>query len=100
MTIRKVQESPGPQGVDERIAYVLDTEPWGGYDSDAAVVLKNGNGDDVSSTKLTGSISISSDEITTPLVISLEDKTKYRLEVLWIKDGNTFEAYCEIMGEV
>ena len=100
MTIRKVQQSPIFQGVDERIAYDLDTEPWGGYDSSVANVLKDKDGDDVSSTKLVGAPSVMGDVITTSVVIDLVDRTKYRLEILWVKDGNTLETYCEIMGEV
>lgn len=100
MTIRKVKESPRHQGEDERIAYTVDTTPWGGYDSGVAVVLKDADGDDISSTNLSGSPSVSGDVITTPLVISLVRNVKYRLEIKWVKSGNTFETHCEIIGEI
>lgn len=99
MKIRKVKESPKQQGVDERIAYVLDTDTWEGYDSGVAVVIKDTDGEDVSSTHLDGSPSVAGDEIKTPLVVDLVNKIKYRLEILWVKDGNTLEAYCIIIGE-
>lgn len=99
MTLRKVKESPRYQGEDERIAYTLDTTPWGGYDSGAAVVIKDAADDDVSSVHLSGSASEAADVITTPLVIVLVENLKYKLEILWVKSGNTFEAYCEIIGE-
>ena len=99
MTTRTIKESPKYQGEDERIAYKLDTANWGGYDSDAACVLKDEKGRDVSSTYLTGAISTSTDYITSPLVIDLIPGKTYRLEFLWVYLGNTFESILEIYGE-
>lgn len=98
MTTRKFKESPMKQGQDEEIAYILNTTPWGGYDSDAAAIIKDASGTDVSSTNMSGSVSASDPNITTPLVISLAPNVKYRLEIKWVKSGNTFEAYGEIIG--
>jgi len=100
MNLRKVKESPLPQGEDERIAYCMDTAPWGGYSSGAAVVIKDASGVDVSGTHLAGAPSVVGTVITTPLVIVLIRNIKYRLEILWVYSGNTFETYTEIVGEV
>jgi len=99
MTIREVKNSPKRQGEDERIAYPLDTIPWGGYDSGAAVVLKDEDGNDISLTNLSGLVSVAGDVITTPLVINLKHGGVYRLEILWVKSSNTLETFCEIIGE-
>ena len=99
MSIRKVDESPITQGTDEQIAYNIDTTPWGGYDSGAACIIKNGSGADVSETHLSGSVSVNGNIITTPKVISLVPEVKYRLEVAWVKSANKFECYCEFIGE-
>jgi hypothetical protein len=62
-------------------------------------VLKGPNGDDLSSTHLSGSESVNGDVVTTPKVISLVRERKYRLECQVTIDGNTMEAFCEIIGE-
>lgn len=100
MTIRKVKNSPMPQGEDEKIAYYVDTAPWGGYSSGAAAIIKDASGTDVSATHMPGAASEAGGVITTPLVILLTRNIKYRLEILWVYSGNTFETYCEIIGEV
>lgn len=97
-TKREFQESPIYQGEDEQIAYVLDTTPWGGSPSSPSVVLKDGD-TDVSSVNLSGSPSVSDDDITTPAVISLTAGRRYRLEIKFTISGNVFEAYGDIIGE-
>ena len=99
MVIRKFKNGPFKQGEDERIAYSIDTTPWGGYTSGVANVLKDQYGVNVSSTNLSGDPSESGGTITTSLVIGLVSGVKYRLEVKWVYSGNTFEAYGEIIGE-
>lgn len=88
------------QGEDERIAYSVDTTLWGGYDSDEAVTLLDGNGVDVSLTHLVGAASVVGNTITTPVVTGLGSDIKYTLQILWIVDGNTLEVYCYIFGEI
>jgi hypothetical protein len=99
-TIREVKESELPQGVDEIIAYTVDTTPWGGYTSDAAVILKDSDGEDVSGDNLSGAPSEAADVITTPLVYGLTAGENYRLEILWVYSGNTFETFLTLMAEV
>ncbi len=88
------------QGEDEEVAYSVDTTPWGGYDSDEAVTLLDGNGVDVSVAHLAGAASVVGEVITTPLVTALIPGIKYTLQILWVCGANTFEAYCYVIGEV
>ena len=99
MTTRAVRENQRPQGTAEEIAYYVDTAPWGGYDSDKATTILGPNGDDVSATHLSGVTSEVGGVITTPLVIDLGVGHKYRLQILWKKGANIFQAYCDILGE-
>ena len=100
MTInRQIVESPLVQGEDEQIAYSLDTTPWGGYTSGESVKLFDDTGTDVTATLLSGSASADGDVITTPLVISLVSGTRYKLDILWVYAGNTFEAWAYIQAE-
>jgi len=92
MTIREFNESPRPQGVDERVAYKVITTRWGGNPSNAVVVIKYA-GIDECETHLDGEVSIEGDVIITPLVVDLEDGSRYKLEVRWDSGGNTYEAY-------
>jgi len=86
------------QGTCEEQAYKADTAPWGGYDSDAAVRLMQGK-EDVSTTHLSGAVSEAGGIITTPLVIGLGAGIKYALHIEWKHDGNSYCAYCYIIGE-
>jgi hypothetical protein len=92
---REFKESPLSQGPDERVAYDLNTLPWGGTPTSPTVVIKQ-NGRDRSADLLTGAAAINGDVITTPLVIDLTRGKKYRLEVKWINSGNTLEAWGDI----
>ena len=102
MSKRKIVESPVAQGVDESIAYILDTTngPGTGTITNASDVIKDALGNDVSATHLSGSVAVSSANITTRVVASLIDKVRYRLEIKWDQNGNTFESYLHIDGEI
>ena len=101
MSKRKVVESPLVQGVDEAIAYILDTTdgPGSGTITNQSDVIKDALGNDVSATHLSGSSSVSSAEITTRKVSSLVAEVRYRLEIKWDQNSNTFEAYLDLDGE-
>jgi len=99
MTIREVKKSPRPQGESERIAYYIDTTPWGGYGSTEVVTLIDANGTDISATNLVGVASVFGNVITTPLVVNLGKGIRYRLQIQWVLTGNTWEAFCDIFGE-
>ena len=97
MTIREFNESPRPQGVDERVAYKVITTKWGGNPTNAVVVIKLA-GIDECEDHLVGEASIEGDVIITPLVVGLESGSRYKLEVKWDSGGNTLEAYGWIIG--
>jgi len=98
-TPRAVKESPLYQGENEEIAYILDTAPWGGTPANEVVKIYDSSGTDKSSTCLSGSPSVSGDEITTPIVKALSKGESYHLAIQWTYSGNTLEAYCIIYGE-
>jgi len=98
-TIRAVRENQRPQGTAEEIAYYVDTAPWGGYDSNMATTILGPNGDDVSLVHLSGVTSEVGGVITTPLVKLLSPGHMYRLQILWKKGANIFQAYCDLVGE-
>ena len=100
MINRQVKESPITQGEDEQIAYTLTTTPWGSTPSSVSVVIKTVPGlTDTSATNLTGSASVASDVITTPVIKSLVAGQQYRLEIKFTSSGNVFEAWAIINGE-
>ncbi len=98
-TERLFQNSPRGLGVNEIWAYTVDTTPWGGYTSNVTVTLFDSGSEDVSSTNLDGSASVSGDVITTPKVTGLTAGEIYKIVVEWVNNGNTNEAYGHIVGE-
>lgn len=103
MTKRKVKEVGLKQGQDETIAYTVTTTPWGSDPDTVSDALYDVTDDDswtdVSSTKLSGSVSTTGDVITSRAVTSLIAGHKYRLEVKFTVDGNVFECYALIDAE-
>ncbi len=99
---REFVNSPLLQGIDEKVAFTIDTSRWPGTGNPTAVavVIKDEAGADKSSTNLTGAASVSGDVITTPLVIALTAGDRFRIEVKWDKSGNTLEAFGDIDGEI
>ena len=97
---RRIVESPIYQGVDEQIAYILTTTPWGtAVPTSPAVVMKDDSGLDVSSTNLSGSASINGNTVVTPTVKSLSAGAKYRLEIKFNISGNIFETWTDVYGQ-
>jgi hypothetical protein len=100
--VREMNESGLGQGQDEELVYVLDVSPWGSDPTDVQVKVYDITGgaySDESSTMLTGAASVSGNEITLPALSLVEANHKYRLEVKFTIDSNTFEAWCLIRGE-
>jgi len=97
MTIREFNESPKFQGTDERIPYKVITTKWGGCPENAVVVIKHA-GIDECDKHLDGEVSIEGDIIITPLVVGLEDRSRYKIEVRWDSKDSTYEAYGWIIG--
>lgn len=113
MTVsREIIEGLQLQGEDEKIAYRINTANFSA-DPDspstpasvtsAKIFTVTGGGKlvytDVTATNMTGAASISGQYITLPVIASLVDGTKYRIEVLFVLEGQTFEAYGHILGE-
>lgn len=97
---RRIRESPIYQGVDERIAYTLTTTPFASSPSSPVMTIKDIDGEDVTSDYISGSASVSGDVITTPIIISLTAGVQYRMEIQFVSSGNTWEAWCDLRGEV
>jgi hypothetical protein len=97
MSVREFRESPWEQGADERRNYVLDTTPWGGSPSAVVVKLFEGDDEDVSGAKLEGAASVNGSSITTPMVVGLDAGQEYRLEIQFVVEGRTEEAYGHII---
>ena len=100
---REILEGMRTQGANERIAYSVTTTPWGSSPSSISCSLYDVTDQavdtDVTSTKLTGSASASTDVITTPKVISLVPGHMYRLDVLFTSATNVYEAIVRIRCE-
>lgn len=101
--IREFKQSPMAQGVDESIAYVLDTGPWGGSPTvTSAVILEiltGGGFLDVTATKMSGSTAVSGDDITLPTISSLTENKRYRVEVKFTIVTDVLEAFGTIDTE-
>jgi hypothetical protein len=95
------QQSPFPMTPDEQISFVIDASPiaTSPYTTLTFSLYDESNEDaDVSSTKTSGSISASGDDITTKLVISLVKGNNYRGEVKFTDaSSNVREFYIRII---
>ena len=98
---RQTKERDIVQGVDEEIVFTLTTTPWGStpigvsvkaYDMDVPWT-------DVSATVLSGSPSVTDDVITLPILKSLTEGKRYRIEVKFTAGGNVFEPWFEVEAE-
>jgi len=100
---REVKQNQVRQGRDEALPYTLTTTPWGSDPTNPICTLYDVTNDDawvdVTKDKLAGEPSIEGDVITTPLVYSLVSARKYRLEIRFTTDGNTWEPFVEITAE-
>lgn len=102
MSIREVVEGTQEQGVDESIAYTLDTTAAGGTPSSVSVAVKLWPaGTDVKSTVMpSGSPSVNGNVITLPALGSLTAENTYRVEVKYTTGGNVLEDYILIRATV
>lgn len=96
---RIIVQSPMFQGEDERIAYRLNTTPWGTSPASPSVVLYDDAGANVSATYMTGSPTVSGVMIIAPVVHSLVRGNQYRMEIKWTDSGNTFETWMDITAQ-
>lgn len=99
-SIRDVVESPRAQGAGEAPAYTIDTTPYGGSASAPSAALYR-NGKNVSAAHLSGSASVATDVITTPVVTGLIPGHEYLLVVSWTAAGvGTISCRCELRAEL
>ena len=98
--IREFRESPLHMGKNEKIAYPITVpSSWGTSPTSPTCKIYNLAGVDLSSTKLSGSASVSGSVITTPLVQALEAKQQYKLVITWTDSGNTLECFGFIFAD-
>ena len=99
---RAVQENPIVQGQDEKLTYTLTVTPWGSDPSGVVVTAYDvtwGEYVDVSDKVLNGMPAAAGDVVTLPSVENLTAGHNYRIEILWLSGGNTFECFVDIKGE-
>ena len=99
MTSRQTDPGQFYQGVDEEIAYTVNTGNWAVSPTAACVVAKLG-GTDVSGSVLSGNPSISGSLITTGCLTSLSAGEDYRVEMKFAQDGQIWECFFFVTGEV
>lgn len=96
---RRVIQSPLYHGEDEEIAYSLTTTPWGSSPTNVTVIVKDGDGNDVTATVTSGSASVAENVITLPTILNLTAGVEYQLEIQFTVGGNVMEAWCIIEAQ-
>ena len=96
---REVSEGLQYQGVDEEVVYSVDVSDWGEGPTSPTVVIKDPDGEDVSSTSLDGSPNLSGNVITTPKVKALVEGEQYRVEIKFTLEGRVLEIFFRIQAE-
>ncbi len=92
-------------GSSERIAFSFATTLWASTPTGVIVTaydvsLGMSAGVVVSGTILEGSASVAADVITLPIVKAVTPGVLYRIEVLFVSGGQTFEPFLLVRGEV
>lgn len=98
---REIVEGGQEHGVDEEVAYTIATTPWGTDPTDVSIEAYDTTdlSVDVSSTVLSGSLSVAGDVITTPKIVDLTLGHTYRFEVLFHSGSNIFEFFFTVKCE-
>lgn len=96
---REFNQSPLYQGEDEKVYYDFATTEWGSSPASVSVVIKDSQGNDVTSAVTSGSIVVSGDTITLPQIRNLRKGERYRVEVKFTVDGNELEPYLYINAQ-
>ena len=105
VSIRRAIQDKQAQGINERRAYYFSTIPWLGTSAapSAPVVtvydITKPTWVNVTSTCVSGVASVLADVVTTGLIIALTAGHNYRVEVLFVGNGNTEIMYFELLGE-
>jgi hypothetical protein len=100
--IREIKEGLQYIGEDETIVFTLTTTPWGSDPSAATAKIYEVVGDTLSNVTtacMAGGTTTSGDVITLPAISGCTAGTDYRVEILFVCAGNTFEAFAELKAE-
>ena len=102
MDVLAVREGVKTQREGESLAYSITTTPWGTSPGTIVCSLWDitdaTNEVDVTLTKLTGSTSVLGDVVTTKKVFGLVEDHRYRLDVSFAANGNTWVVPVIIKG--
>lgn len=103
-SIREFTNSPQPLGVDEEVAFWINSLPWGGTPTSVTVKVFDvtaGAYTDVTSTVMpSGSASVVGNVINLPVMKAVTAEHIYRLEVKFTSAGNKVECWGLIFGEL
>lgn len=94
---RRIIEDPVYQGIREKVAYELDTEPWGGNPTEVSVSIWLED-EDVSETFLTGDPTILGHVISTPIFTGLT-ANRFKVRILFTIGVSVLEANATLIGE-
>lgn len=98
---REIKDGPQPQGEDEKVTYDFTSTPWGSSPSNASMVVKDGDGTDVTDDVTSGDMGIVDDVITLKPINALTAGVRYRVEVQFTAGGGApFEMHFFIDAEV
>ena len=91
---REVLEGVQTQGADEKITYTITTTNWAASPTEVSQVVKDAEGNDVSSTVTSGSTSVTGNVITLKPISGLAAGERYRVEVQFTASGGEpYECY-------
>ena len=94
MSKREVAEGRLAQGDSEKITYTITTTNWASSPASVSMVVKDGAGNDVSSTVTSGAMSVDGDVITLEAISGLVIGEAYRVEIQFTAgSGAPFECY-------
>lgn len=101
MPIQQEVEGRRSQGLEEELAYTIDTTNYGGSPTGPTVTAYDLTDQyrEVTTEILSGSASLSGDDITTPIVKSLTAGHIYRIEVKFTSHGQIYEVWFEVEAE-
>ena len=100
-SIREVLDGIQIQGVSESVLYSVDTLPWGGTPTLPVhdVFDEEDPGTSLKSTLMSGTPTVSSNDILLPALQSLTAGVIYRVLVQFSSAGNTLEGYFRVEAE-
>ena len=100
-SIREVLDGIQTQGTAESIFYSVDTAPWGGTPSSPShdVFDEEDLTTSLKTTLMSGTPTVSSDDILLPALHSLTAGIIYRVFITFTSAGNTLQGYFRVEAE-